>query len=106
MITYTWNVQSMLIVDTPEPGFVTTVIWTITANEQQYSAVYTGASQFYSQNGSFTPYDQLTEDQVISWVQNSMESAEVNALYSILATQIENQKNPPSIPMSQPLPWL
>lgn len=106
MITYTWTVKDMMTVDTPEPGFVTTVVWIITATDQEYTSVYTGASKFYSQDGTFTPYDQLTEEQVISWVQNSMENGEVDALYDMLATQIETQKNPPPVPQSQPLPWL
>lgn len=105
MINYVWTVNQMMTIDDPEPGFVTTVVWTVTATDEQYVASYTGASKFYTQTDDFTPYENLTEEQVIGWVQNSLGSAEIQSIYDCLAIQIENQKNPPPIPESQPLPW-
>lgn len=49
----------------------------------------------------FTAYPDLTEDQVISWLEAGLD---VEAEQANLTAQIENQKNPPIINL--PLPWV
>lgn len=53
--------------------------------------------------GSFTPYDQLTEAQVLAWVQAVLGAEQVAAIEASLAAQIEYAKNPPVV--TPPLPW-
>lgn len=48
----------------------------------------------------FTAYPDLTESQVISWLEAGMD---VDALKENLDKQIEDQKNPPIVNL--PLPW-
>lgn len=49
---------------------------------------------------NFTPYDQLTFEQVCRWLEQVLN---VEAIDASLAQQIATQKNPPVI--SLPLPW-
>jgi hypothetical protein len=49
----------------------------------------------------FTAYDDLTYDQVCEWL---VAGNNVEAMNENLATQIENQKNPPIVNL--PLPWI
>ena len=49
----------------------------------------------------FTPYEDLTEEIVIGWLEEVLDTQAIDAS---LAQQIENQINPPVI--SLPLPWL
>lgn len=51
-------------------------------------------------SGSFTPFEELTESQVISWIQNDKSYIEVMKLINI---EIDNQINPKEY--VQQLPW-
>lgn len=56
-----------------------------------------------SVNNNFIPYENLTEGDVIEWLQESIGIEEINAINDELDKQIENQVNPSII--SPPLPW-
>jgi len=81
---------------------VVTAHYQCTGTQDEYSAqVYGTASFTLEQGAGFTPYADLTQDQVLGWCWNSgvdKESAELS-----VATQIENQINPPIV--TPPLPW-
>lgn len=51
----------------------------------------------------FIPYDQLTEAQVVSWVQEALGAERLGEIAASIKTQIDNQKNPPIV--TPPLPW-
>jgi hypothetical protein len=57
----------------------------------------------YTKGAAFTPYADLTQAQVIGWVQDMMGSEQVAAINANIEQQIENQVNPPIV--SLPLPW-
>ena len=103
--TYTWTIDSMYTVDTPEPGFVVNVLWTLTGVDGQYTASIGGNSQFTVQEGTFTPYDQLTQEQVIGWVQNSLGADGIANFEANVQGQINSMITPPVSPQNTPLPW-
>jgi hypothetical protein len=70
--------------------------------EKTYSGTCYGSCSFAPPSGSFTPYDQLTEQQVLSWCYaNGVDKTAIEANVSL---QIQNQINPPVV--SLPLPWV
>jgi len=70
-------------------GFVTTAHWTVTATDGDFSAHAYGSCGF---DGELTtPYEDLTEEQVLGWVWEQIDKAEIE---SNLAAQINAQKNP------------
>ena len=70
-------------------GFVTTAHWTVTATDGDFSAHAYGSCGF---DGELTtPYEDLTEEQVLGWVWQSIDK---DAYEASLAAQIELQKNP------------
>lgn len=80
---------------------VKTVHWYRQCQDGEYMASIGGASGFAAPHeASFTPYDQLTFDQVCGWVEASVDVADIDAQ---LDEQIANQKNPPIVVL--PLPW-
>lgn len=109
MITYTWAIKQLFTVP-QEAGHTDVVVqatWLLTGVEDIYSAEIGGGSQFTLQQGEgFTPYDQLTEQQVVDWVQQSLTPEGVEAMQNNVAMRIEQQKNPPPTPTPQPLPWI
>lgn len=81
-------------------NFVVTVHYIVTAKDEEFSA-QTYGTVTYTQNPdeSYTPYEQLTEDQVIGWVQNSLGKDKVEAA---LQAEIDAKKNPVQ---SSGTPW-
>lgn len=53
--------------------------------------------------GTFVPYDQLTEAQVIDWVKSTLGPEQVAKIEADLTSQLAYSANPPVV--SLPLPW-
>ena len=102
---YSWKINQMWTIDTPEPGFVCNVSWTLTGDDSGTVASINGNNQFTVQEGSFTPYAQLTEAQVLGWVQAALGPTGVSNFEANVNGQIESMKNPPVSPQNTPLPW-
>ena len=101
MTTFTTTIDSMYTLDTPDPGFVVNVLWTVTGVDGSNTASIGGNSQFTVQEGTFTPYDQLTQSQVIGWIP----AEQIASAQACVQGQIDSMINPPVSPAAQPLPW-
>ena len=101
MTTFTTTINAMYTMDTPEPGFVVNLLWTVTGVDGSNTASIDGNSQFTVQDGTFVPYDQLTESEVIGWIPPE----QIASAQSCVQGQIDSMINPPVSPQSQPLPW-
>jgi hypothetical protein len=71
-------------------GLVTTAHWRVDAVDGEHSAGAYGTVGF-ERGGSFIAYESLTEAQVIAWVKDKLEVAEIEAS---LTAQIAAQKAP------------
>jgi hypothetical protein len=101
MTTFTTTINSMYTLDTPDPGFVVNVIWTVTGVDGSNTASIGGSTQFTVQEGTFTPYDQLTQSQVIGWIP----AQDISNAQACVQGQIDSMINPPVSPQNTPLPW-
>jgi hypothetical protein len=73
-------------------GFVVTVHYNVTATDDTYSASTYGTIGYTQQpDETYTPYADLTQAQVVGWVQTSLGKDTVEAS---LQSQIDLQKNP------------
>lgn len=95
-MNYEWNIAQMD--RKTSDGFVTTVHYTVTAVDGEFTASTYGTVG-YEEKDSFTPFNQLTKETVVGWVQESLGKDTVE---SSLADQINAQKNPTSV---SGLPW-
>jgi hypothetical protein len=87
-MTTTWKI-SQLDRQTSD-GLVTTAHWTVNAVDGEYSAGAYGTVGF-ERGDTFMAYELLTEAQVIAWVKDKLEVADIEAG---LQAQIDAQKNP------------
>ncbi len=101
MTTFTTTIDSMYTLDTPDPGFVVNVLWTVTGVDGSNTASIGGNSQFTVQEGTFTPYDQLTQSQVIGWIP----AEQIASAQACVQGQIDSMITPPVSPQNTPLPW-
>lgn len=103
---YTWTVNAMYTLQQPDPDYVVNVLWTLTGVDGQYVASVDGNTLFDSnQSGTFIPYDQLTEEIVIGWVQTSLGAQGIAGYEANVQGQIDSMINPPVSPQNTPLPW-
>jgi hypothetical protein len=91
----------MYTLDTPDPGFVVNVLWTVTGVDGSNTASIGGNSQFTVQEGTFTPYSQLTQSQVIGWIP----AEQIASAQACVQGQIDSMITPPVSPQNTPLPW-
>jgi uncharacterized GH25 family protein len=89
-MNYNWQIVTMDRLTSD--GFVVTVHYNVTATDGNYSANTYGTVGYTEQPGeTYVPYEDLTQEQVVGWVQDSLGKDTVEAS---LAGQIEAQKNP------------
>ena len=98
MTTYLWKINDMN--RTTDGGWVFTVHYTVSAVDGIYQASTYGTVGYTEQPGeTYTPYEELTEPQVVGWVQTSLGKDTVE---SSLQSQIDALKNPVQ---ESGLPW-
>ena len=104
-ITYTTNISNMYTVSTPTPDYVVTVIFETIGTDGTYTASIGGSIELavQSDQANFIPYNQLTEEIVIGWI-NDQTQNQAN-YYANIDGQINSQINPPVVPQNTPLPW-
>jgi hypothetical protein len=105
-ITYTWSVVQMDAYpeEDGETDVVFNVHWTLAGIDGTYQGyAYGSQGVAIDPDAPFTPYEDLTETQVIGWVQDAMGAEQVASYEANVAQQIEDQINPPVV--TPPLPW-
>jgi hypothetical protein len=100
----TWRVSQLdCLPESPEGvDYVVTAHWQCSGVDGDYSGqVYSTCSFSVVQGQTFTPYEDLTQDQVLGWIWAN--GVDKDSAEAAVEQQIENQKNPPIV--SPPLPW-
>ncbi len=98
-----WIIERLLV--KPTEGTLTDVVitadWRCNGTQESFSGTCYGSTSFAPPSGSFTPYPDLTQDQVLGWCYAN--GVDQSAIEANVTAQIENQINPPII--APPLPW-
>lgn len=107
--TITWVIEWMQC--KPTEGSLTDVVvtagWRCNGSQPAadpltaYTATSYGTCSFPMPSGTFTPYPDLTQDQVLGWCWAN--GVDKDATEASVQTQIDNQINPPIV--QPPLPW-
>ena len=105
-ITYTWTIESMSVLQTPDPDFVVRANWLCSGTDGTNDAEIGGNSTFTQQEGpTFVPYADLTETLVLEWVTDELGENGVTSAEGCVEGQINSMVTPPVSPTSEPLPW-
>lgn len=99
----TWAVTSMDCY--PQEGGNTDVVfkvnWSCSGEQDGFRGLVFNNTKVPLPDGAFTPYADLTQEQVLGWVwANGVDQLAVEAA---VQQQIDNQINPPVV--TPPLPW-
>ena len=102
-MTILWIIERLLV--KPTEGSLTDVVitadWRCNGTQDQYSGTCYGSCSFAPPTGSFTPYPNLTQAQVLNWCYEN--GVDKTAIEANVTQQIENQIDPPVVTL--PLPW-
>ena len=103
MNTITWSITAMNCSTTEtNPDTVIVCHWTCSGTDGTYNASIYSTCSVPSPTGSFTPYSDLTQSQVLDWCYaNGVDKTSTEAS---IQSQINGQINPTVI--QPPLPWV
>jgi hypothetical protein len=107
MTTYTWTVTA-LYTETiaSEQNYVVIANYEVIGTDGTYSASLSNNARFSTASVSpFIPYQDLTNDIVIGWIQDELGTDGVANTEACIQGQIDSQINPPVVPQNTPLPW-
>ena len=112
MTTITWSIEQLSCYpqEFGETDVVFSAAWRVngvddTSGTPLYATVYGSQSVApYTEGAPFIPYADLTQPEVIGWVQNAMGESQVAAINASIEQQIESQVNPTVV--TPPLPWI
>jgi hypothetical protein len=106
-ITYTWKVTGLKVKD--EESLTNVVYQTywkkIGTDEDGTVGEFSGATPFPAATvnpDNFTPFSELTEEQVLSWIQPIVTGGYEEHVNQQIQKAIDNKKNPG---VDKPLPW-
>jgi hypothetical protein len=97
-----WSVYNLI--RTVPGGVVEVVCCRVSLTEGQYSSVTEFSQRVPFKDPSdpgFIPFDQLTEEETIQWVQDKLGPIRVDAIQKGLQQDINRQK----VPTAQGVPW-
>jgi|688.fasta_scaffold43140_3 hypothetical protein len=100
-----WQIQQLNCIPSVDgkQDYVVTAHWQCTGTDGAYSSYVYGTCGFaVVEGGTFIPYADLTQDDVLNWCWASgVDKAEVEAN---VTQQVQNLINPPIV--TPPLPWV
>ena len=102
-MTILWLIERLLTkpVEGSNPDVVITANWRCNGSQDQYSGTCYGSTSFQPPSGSFTPYEDLTQSQVLGWCYEN--GVDKTAIEANVTQQINDQIDPPVVTL--PLPW-
>ena len=103
-MTILWIIQRLLVKPTEgtNTDVVITADWRCNGTQDQYSGTCYGSCSFAPPTGDFTPYEDLTQEQVLGWCYEN--GVDKTAIEANVTQQINDQINPPVVTL--PLPWV
>ncbi len=105
-IVYDWMISQLECYAEKDklPEVVFNVHWRYTAKDGDYYADVYGSQVLNADDiTDFIPYDELTKEQVVTWLVDTMGEEKIASFQDSLEDSIEQLKNPPVV--TPPLPW-
>jgi hypothetical protein len=101
-IDYVWSVKNIRLADTDSYKDIAQVVeWEVTGLEGTCEVKLAGSTPLAFPSGEFTPYEDLTEDLVLSWVNANLSEAYKNEIEGYISSSLKTL-----VAEAKPLPWL
>jgi hypothetical protein len=100
-VTYNWVITHLSTVSSDNySDVITGATWELFGTDGTNTTSLTGVTPFALPNNSFIDYADLTEEQIISWVEASLSELRLNEVKGVIATTLSQLSYQP-----KPLPW-
>ena len=99
-MSYNWTINSLQVMNSPEPQTVVMSKFTIAKDGQQ---VNYSVNLLPANPDNFTPFDQITQEQALAWTQSALGPDRVAAMENEVDILIAQAAVP--TPQPAPLPW-
>ena len=99
-MAFVWTINSLQVMNTPEPQTVVMSNFTIAKDGQQ---VNYSVNLLPANPDDFTPFDQITQEQALAWTQAALGPNRVAAMENEVDMLIAQAAVP--TPQPAPLPW-
>lgn len=99
-MAFVWTINSLQVMNTPEPQTVVMSNFTIAKDGQQ---VNYSVNLLPANPDNFTPFDQITQEQAVQWTQEALGPERVTAMENEVDMLIAQAAIP--TPQPAPLPW-
>jgi len=99
-MSYNWTINSLQVMNSPEPQTVVMSNFTIAKDGQQ---VNYSVNLLPANPDNFTPFDQITQEQALAWTQSALGPDRVAAMENEVDILIAQAAIP--TPQPAPLPW-
>jgi hypothetical protein len=99
-MSYNWTINSLQVMNSPEPQTVVMSNFTIAKDGQQ---VNYSVNLLPANPDNFTPFDQITQEQALAWTQSALGPDRVAAMENEVDILIAQAAVP--TPQPAPLPW-
>ena len=101
-ITYTWSVaQLTTFSDDTYQDIVHIVDWEVTGDDGTSKVSITGSTPLGRPDRTFTAYADLTEEEVLTWVQTALGELRINEVQGAIAATLTTKNY-----QLKPLPWI
>lgn len=108
-LTYTWALKSLKKADVNDlSGVIVQTHWTCTGEEDGHEGTFHGATPFKPEEvdpDNFTAYEDLTEAQVLGWIQGVVVGAYKDHVDEQIMKQINASKTPVEEVAEGAFPW-
>jgi DNA polymerase III delta subunit len=104
METYNWNVISINAIPilNNQSNVVAEVSYSVSNGKQ---SIIKKQLIPYNPSASFIPFSNLTNDQIIQWIQSILTPVGVTVIQNAVDALINPAALPSNLPIGQPLPW-
>lgn len=95
MIKYHWSIQTKKSVDTDvAKNMIVQVYWTKTGTDGEHNGSFKGTTSFTreSVDASFVPFDELTDDIIISWIKNVVTGSYEELVNARILSEIDKKR--------------
>jgi hypothetical protein len=105
-VSFAWKVERLEC--RPQVGALVNVVskvhWRIFDSEAAVQTIYGVVEVELDESEAFTPFEELTEETVVSWVQGKLGEEKIAALETSLTQAVNARIDPPVVDM--PPPWM
>lgn len=108
-VTFTWSVPADGVATITYAGRADTVVqvrYALIATDGVNTQAISNVVQLKpSEDGAFTPFESLTQAQVVEWVKAAVRPEDKRHFEMSLTRALELKANPPPRPIIKPAPW-